>query len=189
MDVRHVVMAHPMRAEWAHGLADTLRCPVVWDRGRGVWDTGRRALLSVAGENGWGVVVQDDTILTSGFALKVRTFLEDAPAGPVAFYAGSRARRHTRRLDVRRRGWYTAAGPTWGVAVATPADRIRGMVEWCDQLDIPNYDLRMRDYWQHLQVDCVYSVPCLADHRPVRENPSLADQARTADRRAAWFRP
>lgn len=182
-------MAHPSRELWARGLAKTLGGQVVWDERQNVWDTGRRSLLTAAEAGDYALVVQDDAILAPDFLEAVEQTILRWSSHPISYYAGTRARGAVNRARRRWKVYMREPGPRWGVAVLTPSDVVDDLISYCDEMDQPNYDLRMMDFWQSRKVDCVYTVPSLANHRPVAENPSLANDERTASRQAAWFAP
>lgn len=195
MKLSVAIMAHPKRAHFVAELEPLLpTAEVVWDRKHDRWDTGRRAQLAYDPRASNHLVVQDDAILCPDFLAGVERALEAVPGNPVAFYTG---KVRPRPVQIRsavalaiaaKRTWITANGPWWGVAVATPTERIDDMVAWCDPKDIPNYDMRMARYWKAERVDCWYSIPSLVDHRIGEENPSLVPgRGNTPGRTAVCF--
>lgn len=175
------IMAHPKRAHFVSELEPLLPgAEVVWDRMNDRWDTGRRSQLSYDHGADWHLVVQDDAVLCPDFLPGVEKALQAVPGNPVAFYMG-KVRPHARRTREAARyalaegsSWVTGPGPWWGVAVATPTERIKDMIAYCDQRkSVGNYDIRMAHYWASVGVECWYSVPSLVDHRVGIDNPSL----------------
>lgn len=189
------IMAHPVRRAFVNDLLVELPdATVVWDEINDRWDTGRRAVLAYDPAAEWHVVVQDDAILCENFVAGVEHALAAVPAGnPVSFYTGktrpykSAIKRAVLEATANEKRWLSMRGPLWGVAVALPIARIEEMVAECDGWKIPNYDMRMAEWFSLRHVDCWYSIPSLVDHRVGVENPSLvpgrgAAPARTAHR-------
>lgn len=197
LTVSTAIMAHPERARFIPDLLKQMpgETEVVWDRENDRWDTGRRALLSYDPDADWHLVVQDDAILCRDFMAGVvyaLTPLQELTEGiPVSFYTGKTRpygeaiRRAVIEAQRMERNWLALRGPLWGVAVALPTPVIDEMVETCDEYEIPNYDMRMAEWFHDRGKPCFYSVPSLVDHRVGEANPSLvpdrgASPARTA---------
>ena len=183
-----VIMAHPKRERWATALSRELDAPIVWDASNNVWDTGRRALLAFDPKATHHLVVQDDSLPASDLVHKATNAARyDAP---IAFYMGARREGWVAKgIETVGTGLLSHAGPIWGPAILNPTERIPALVEFCDRLNVRQYDRRQMDYWRSVGIECLYSVPSLVDHRPVAENPSLADAKRTGNRHAEWFHP
>lgn len=183
-----VVMAHPKREKWATHLSRTLGAPIVWDEQNSVWETGRRALLHHDPKATHHLVIQDDALPADDLTAKVTRAAEAHPGSPLCFYM-TRRREHWigRGIEIVGNGLLAHPGPIWGVAVANPVERIAALVAFGDRQNYRAYDRRMMDYWTSQKVPCLYSVPCLVDHRPVAENPSIVDPRRNGNRRAYWF--
>jgi hypothetical protein len=185
-------MAHPSRRAFVQRLRRDLPARVVWDRRNDRWDTGRRSMLAFDPTAEWHVVTQDDAIVCRDFVPGVAHALAAVGDHPVAFYMG-RVRPHVGfvrkmhlRADKENARWIAMRGPWWGVSVAVRTERIPEMVKWCDQRDVPNYDLRMTRYWESLGIECWYSVPSLVDHRVGDENPSLVPGRGNSPSRVAF---
>ena len=171
-DVSVVIMAHPKRRAWAEGLAEIMGCPVVWDEGKGMWDTGRRALLAgVAAGGTHHLVLQDDTIPSDGLAGLLETLRRP---GPTSLYAG--ASQHTTpavaACVARGVPWFRYAGLVWGPAVMQPVEHLEPLVAHGDIISSRSYDQRLTAYWRRRKVACWYTVPSLVEHRH-GGNPSL----------------
>lgn len=188
------VMAHPRRAAWANDLARHLGgVPVVWDRQNDRWETGRRSLLAFEASADHHLVVQDDAILCKDFLPAVERAAAAAGEHPIGLYVG-RVRPHQTtitpavELALRKSApWLSGYGPFWGVAIVIPTAHILDLVRWGDEHpSIPNYDRRIEAWYTARRVDCWYTVPSLADHRSVQENPSLI-AGRNGDRQAHVF--
>lgn len=167
------VMAHPDRAGWARELAATLRVPIVWDRGYGVWDTGRRALLAYDQDASHHLVVQDDAVICTDLVAGLETALPHVSEGsPVAAYTAQRPRRSGIERNVRHAAesgasWMVGIGfPLWGVASAHPTGHLDALVAAGDEMDRPRrYDLQIGQYYRRAGIPVCYTVPSLVDHR------------------------
>lgn len=186
------VMAHPKRKQWIPGLLEDLgRGTVVWDRKNDRWDTGRRSLLAFDPQATHHLVIQDDAVVSRDLVPAVEEALRYSGQHPVSLYVGKR-RPNTHLVvemvaQAQKRGhsWIYMRGPLWGPAIVLPVADIPHVVAWGDaHPEIPNYDLRIADYYSQHRVDCLYTVPSLVDHRDTPENPSLVP-GRTASGRVA----
>lgn len=192
------VMMHPSRREWVHGYLEErlpLLTPFAEDRGLGEWDTAARA-LSAPGrvhDADWRVIVQDDALLAEGFAEAVEQALSVVePRQPVSFYTGN-VPEHAKVgggahacVDFATRAgavWCEMPGPWWGVAFAVPSSDV------AEILAVPSRsnetDGRIAAFYRRREVECLYSVPSIADHRRAAENPSMNGSPR--DRYALNF--
>lgn len=179
MRVSYAVMAHEERRDQAVALGAELGCDVIWDRFGDRWDTGQRALLAYEPDADWHVVVQDDAVLCRKFKAGVEMALAAAPEVPVSFYTG---KTRPRAFEIQRavieakelgKHWLAMDGPLWGVALAFPVTTIEPMVKAVGDLPVPNYDLRIAEYFNGIGSPCWYSIPSLVDHLTGPDNPSL----------------
>jgi hypothetical protein len=184
-----VVMAHPARRTWVDEyLRAYLPAPlrVVYDRGGGEWDTAARALSLPADGVSWRVIVQDDALLALGFAEAVGLALGHLePVHPVSFYIGN-VPKHEKigggvdaaleLAESMRASWVEMPGPWWGVAFAVPVDDVPQILE--RRTRMTETDLRIATFYKLRGVECLYSVPSIADHRRAAENPSLVGSPR-----------
>lgn len=188
------IMAHPSRERYIPALRRRLPgAEVVWDEKNDRWDTGRRSIMAHDPDAKRHLIVQDDAILSKRFLAGVREALEHVPEdSPASFYLG-KTMPHGPYVDralrqAEGKSWLAMRGPWWGVAIALPVHQIQPMVEYCDLLDIPNYDRRMSRYFEDHGIECWYSLPSLVDHRVGEENPSLVHgRGATAGRVAHSF--
>jgi hypothetical protein len=186
-------MAHRKRERFVGGLLEQLpdRTEVVWDRRNDRWDTGRRALLEHDPEATHHLVLQDDVILGRQLTTEVKRALQVIDTSPIALYLGkARPRQEFVEPAVRMARsvgacWIAMPGPWWGPGLVIPTQHIEEMVAFCDNMTLPNYDLRISAWYESQRMDCWYTQPSLVDHRRVSENPSLC--GRVGDRRAWWF--
>lgn len=165
-------MAHPDRSGWARELAAALRAPIVWDRGYGVWDTGRRALLAHDPEAGHHLVVQDDAVLCPDLLAGLEAALPHVGDSPVAPYTAVRPRRsgierNTRQTAAAGASWMVGVGfPLWGVASVHPIRNLDALVAAGDEMDRPRrYDLQIGQYYRRAGIPVWYTWPSLVDHR------------------------
>lgn len=186
------IMAHPKRRHHVPELQDALpQATVVWDQHDNRWDTGRRSMAAHDPAADWHLVVQDDAVLCADFLQGVRLALSHCPEVPVSFYTGQTRPYAVEVMDAvirarkARSSWLAMRGPLWGVAVAVPVPLIPGMLEACEGLDVPNYDMRMSEHFCNLGLECWYSIPSLVDHRVGPDNPSLVPGRGHSDRRTA----
>lgn len=189
------VMAHPKRKRYMRYLLDRLPAdtPVIWDRLNDRWDTGRRSMLAFDPLATHHLVVQDDALLCRDLVDGAERAVAVVPSNPISFYTGKVRPNHAyveqmvKQARKARRSWIAMQGPWWGVAVLIPTQFIPEMIAWCDQrADIANYDMRMSRYFDHIGVQCYYSVPSLVSHRTGPENPSLVPGRGNAPSRTAF---
>lgn len=177
------IMAHPAREDMVNSLLDELdlECdiPIVWDCGRGRWDTGRRAMLAYDIEATHHLVIQDDIIPCRDLIAGFRTALAATPGDmPLCGYVGRvRPDKDVVREAVNcarqaHASFITMHTLNWGPAVCVPTKDIMEMIAFCDTLtEIENYDRRMSRYWElRRHVRTWYTWPCLVDHA---DGPSL----------------
>jgi hypothetical protein len=191
MTVSLAIMAHPTRADLVDHLERELEEPeVVWDRGQGEWDTGRRALLAYDPEAEWHCVVQDDAIPAMRFLEALDLVTAHADGHPLGLYLGKV--RPVPRIMAKAVSaaencgspWVEWYGPRWGVAVAIPTRYIPALVAAADHYSHPHYDARLARFFKMSNVWARYPLPSLVDHDPTI--PSLLDSA-GGDRRAYRF--
>lgn len=194
------VMAHPRRQHWIPGLLEELGdVPVVWDLINHRWDTGRRSLLAHDPGATHHVIVQDDAILCKNFLRHVTRAAAAAGNATLGLYMGQpglgptawRRERACQEALAKGSPWIEGEGPWWAVAIVVPVPLIKDLVTWGDLNErsgrpIDNFDRRISRWFTMKDVPCRYTLPCLVDHRPVKENPSLIP-GRTDDRRAYDF--
>ena len=177
------IMADPRRAAFVGELQRTIpEALVVWDRGRGRWDTGRRALLAHDEGATHRLVLQDDSLPCRNLIPAAARIAERAGRRPVSLYTG-RFRPAGKQRPIaeafaraERAGapYFSMEGPWHGVALLLPTAHIPELVEWADaRTDIPSYDRRISRWHGAKGIACWYTLPSLVDHRPEAENPSL----------------
>jgi hypothetical protein len=170
------IMAHKKRAHHIPGLLERLgltEADVIWDRKNNRWDTGRRAWEAVDQTADWGMVVQDDALVTRDLIAgleKAAAFLPERCL--VSPYTGTRrpvASRVERAVNAARAAnasWIRMPSLNWGVAIMAPTDIIDRMLPWCDKQTYPNYDRRIGRYAiDMLRLPTYCTWPTLVDHR------------------------
>jgi hypothetical protein len=190
--ISYAIMAHPARAPLVEPLLRKLgrEAALVWDEGRGEWDTGRRSLLAYDPAAEWHAVIQDDAILSDRFVEALELVTANAGEHPLGLYFGRvrpNPRVMSRAVDVaEHRGspWIEWQGPRWGVAICLPTRYIPALVASADLYRHPHYDARVSRFFKMANVTARYPVPSLVDHDPTI--PSLLDSA-GGDRRAYRF--
>lgn len=194
------VMAHRSRERHIPYLLESLDdqyatrpAEVVWDRHNDRWDTGRRSQLAYDPLATHHLVVQDDALLCRDLVAGLLRAVALVPDHPIGLYTGKvRPAQDTvvRLVDRAQRehnSWIAMQGPWWGVAVLTPTYLIDEMIAWCDQRpEIQNYDRRMSRFYDHIGLECWYSVPSLVDHRVGDGEPSLVPGRGNGDGRTAY---
>lgn len=183
-----IVMAHPKREARAVALAEQLGAGIVWDRGRGLWDTARRAWLEQDGE--WHTVIQDDAIPSEGFAENIDRILEHCYPHPVSWYFGTLRPKAdfteptAAQADREGASWIEGPGPWWAVAVSVHSSLVEEMVDQCDKSRLKADDARYTAHFRRLGLPCLYTWPSLIDHADL---PSIAGPGQRGIRKAYKF--
>lgn len=170
------IMAHKKRAHHIPELVERLGLTnddVIWDRKSDRWDTGRRAWNAIDRTASWGMVVQDDALVTRDLIAgleKAAAFLPERCL--VSPYTGTRrpvASRVERAVQTARAAdasWIRMPSLNWGVAIMAPTGIIDKMLPWCDKQTYPNYDRRIGRYAiDMLRLPTYCTWPSLVDHR------------------------
>jgi hypothetical protein len=161
-----------------------MAAPIIWDRGVGIWDTGRRALLAGI-EMGatHHLVLQDDVILSEGLSELLPLLTRP---GCVCLYAGNQVAAKRAMALARHHGysWFRYGDVVYGPAVMVPVSDLQPLVAYGDASSIRSYDTRIRDYYRHLGQPAWYTAPSLVEHRH-GNNPSI--KGNRDDRHSSWF--
>ena len=171
------VMAHPKRKRQAMVLHKKLiqypfsSVRIVWDEKNDEWDTGTRAMMRGAAENGWHLVIQDDAILTPDFYANVAKCISAVPTKSViSLYTGKvkpLADRVQAAVDKADDGdWLNFYMLLWGVAILIPTEHIKPMLEFVggDEYRDTQYDNRVGVFYQRNILPIYYTMPSLVDH-------------------------
>lgn len=157
-------MAHPDRAHFIPYLQERLGgdIPVVYDEKQNIWDTCRRAWLTIDRSAEYGLVIQDDAIVCNGFERKAKRRLKEDAI--YSFYAGDLLRtRITRAVrqgenEVRTNHIYHE------IALAMKTKRIEEMVRFCDEREAQD-DHEIDRYARREGLEIIHTIPSLIDHR------------------------
>lgn len=163
--VSAVIMAHPDRAEFVARMQSALgvEVPVVWEEGRGMWDTGRRA-WEYPTDATHRIVLQDDLGICQDFLAAAERIAAVHPAAPVSFYANRQAVDDARAAGVH---WALISAGCWGQALMLPAALGRDFTVWADRVlaaDLKTYDGRMAMFLLARKMPVWCTVPSLVEH-------------------------
>jgi hypothetical protein len=170
------IMAHKKRAHHIPGLLERLgltEADVIWDRRSDRWDTGRRAWEAIDQTADWGMVVQDDALVTRDLIAgleRAAAFLPErclvSPYTGTRRPVASRVERAVQAAKAANASWIRMPSLNWGVAIMAPTDIIDKMLPWCDKQTYPNYDRRIGRYAiDVLRLPTYCTWPTLVDHR------------------------
>jgi hypothetical protein len=137
-------------------------------KGRGVWDTARRAWAGGAPDETHRVVLQDDVILCGRFIESVLSTIEAIPAGILNYYSQHECNVQMAVKDSR--AWYTSITP-YGPAVCMPRPVALDFVSWADRhegrltsMAKMSDDARIEAYCKVRKSPVFISVPSLVEH-------------------------
>lgn len=157
-------MMHPDRERFLPYLLEHLGdTPVAMDRGKGIWDTQRRAWLMFEPDADHHLVVQDDVILCDDFLACVDEVLtEDMP---YALYFGNRASMRERAAAALKCG-HTDMKLRWSPAVVMPTRLILDFVKFGDAYGYEGGNCPItQQYLLSIGQKVRYPMPSLVDHR------------------------
>lgn len=156
-------MAHPKRQKWAKELSHKLKAPIVYDTKNNLWDTCRRAWLSIDRNAEYGLVLQDDAIVCDNFIKKAEKYLNGSDY-IFSFFAGKLLASRINKA-IREDKNYVIAGMIFNeVALCMKTKHIEKMVEFCDSRNAQN-DQEITKWARLSNIDIFYTVPSLVDHR------------------------
>lgn len=180
------VMMHPDRQQFADYLKDNLGdVDFVYDRGKGIWDTCRRAWQKRDPQADFHLVLQDDAILCSNFRHRAEESLRDG--FPHSFYFGYRQKWIQMGKRGLKRGEIIKGGLNWGIAVCLPLELVDPMIEFADKSSIADHldDMKIREFLISRNLKVRYPMPSLVDHRS--ELPSFVTGKIELERKAFAF--
>lgn len=175
------IMAHPSRAEQVDRIVAALDTDpvVVWDEGRGLWDTARRAWLAYDPDATHHLVLQDDVLVCRDLVAGLTKAVEQVPSSPVAAFT------MRYRLKPTRRAEYAATSQSWfvdwrslsGQAICLPVYDIPAVIKTVDRnRRNDNDDIRIRDYYHRRGAEIWQTVPSLVEHLDAEDgNHTLLD--------------
>lgn len=175
------IMAHKKRAEFIPELVERLGVTednVVWDKINNRWDTGRRAWEAIDQSADYGMVIQDDAIVSRDLIPGLEEALNYIPEKAIGCpFIGTRrpmanrVEQAVKEAKRTRTSWVRMPSLNWGIAIILPTKIINEMLPWCDRQAYPNYDRRIGRYCVDVIGYPTYCTwPSLVDHREV---PSL----------------
>ncbi len=184
-------MMHPSRMRYKKYLLDHLgdNTPIAVEAGYGRWDTGKRA-WELRGKSDIHFVIQDDALFCKDFKTEVQNLINRIGIDRcVCLYYSRRKkyRHHAERAINAGSDHVILQHLRWGVGIGLRSDLVSGMIRYCDQnLTIPNYDMRIKQWLLYKKIETYYPLPSLLDHRP--DVPSLAGHSNGSHRRAILFK-
>lgn len=157
-----VIMAHPKRKKWAEELSKKLDAEIVYDRKSNIWDTCRRAWISIDKDAEYGLVLQDDAILCDNFKERAEKYLKEDYI--YSFFAGKMLASRINKA-VREKRNFVIAGMIFNeIALCMKTEHIGSMIKFCDDLKAQN-DQQITKWARLKHLDIYYTVPSLIDHR------------------------
>lgn len=186
------VMAHRRRRIWAQDLSRRLDAEVVWDRYDDRVETGLRSLQAYDRQASHHLVVQDDAVvcrdLVEGLELAVKVS-EGRIVG--LFWVRLPPDTHMAQIaqtaDLAGCSWLACDTIGGGVAVVYPTAVLPDLIGLYQRGGYPTYDVRILRCARRLGIEMWHTRPCLVDHRPLGENPSLHHKAERVPRVADRF--
>jgi len=188
MKISYVIMAHEKRQAYIPYLKNILgNVPVSLDDNKqklGTWGNCRRAWQMVDPLSDYGIVIQDDAILSGNFLKRVQTFVKQHPSETYQLFVGDRADiRKYNLLDSNKTSFKSDL--RWGVAIGIKTELIPEMIEFADKYpDTYPDDSRIKQWAGSKKYKTTYPNPSLVDHRI---SPSLIQGVNNLDRYALNF--
>lgn len=172
------IMAHPSRTDNVDRILADLdtEATVVWDEGRGLWDTARRAWLAHGVDATHHLVLQDDVVVCRDLVAGLTAAIEQVPTAPISAFM------MRYRLKLTRRTAYQATDAAWfldwwslsGQAICLPVVDIAPMVKFADRKQRENDDIRIRAFYRSRKTQIWNTVPSLVEHLDLADgNPTL----------------
>lgn len=168
------VMAHPKREEFFPYLKEKLGdVPFSIDhKSAGVWPNAKKAWSMYNPEALFHVVIQDDAIVCDDFHSRAeRSIVEgfkNLKGGldfAVSFYFGNRASLKGIAQDGIEQGFAIMGRTPWAVAICLPTTVIPDMLQFCDNLAMPQDDVRIGTFLRSRGMKVYFPLPSLIDHR------------------------
>jgi hypothetical protein len=184
-------MMHPSRMRFKKYLLDVLGpdTPIAIETGYGRWDTGKRA-WQLSGKSDYHFVIQDDAVFCKNFLTEVQNLVNRTGTDYCIslYYSRRRKYKHYAEKAINAGLDHVMLQHLrWGVGIGLRTDLISGMIRYCDQnLTIPNYDMRIKQWLLYKNIRTYYPLPSLLDHRP--DVPSLTGHSNGTHRRAILFK-
>lgn len=158
-----VIMAHPSRAHLIPYLKEKLGdVPVIFDTKNNLWDTCRRAWLAHDMSCEYGVVIQDDALVTENFREKAERVLTGNFL--YSFYLSSFLVSRVNIAKKRGIDHVRSAMIFNEVALCMKTKDIKKMVKFCDDRGAQN-DHEIGRWAKSLLKQICYPIPSLVSHR------------------------
>jgi len=163
------IMMHPRREKYREYLISKLgNVQIITDRGKGIWDTARRAWLSYDKTADYHLVIQDDAIIGKNFYQNLEKEILAHPGMAYCLYYGQR-----KDIDILNlKKWIKAGGVEksevhWGVALCIPVSIIDDFIKEADKLTRyeKHDDTKLSKYLIKKKIKVWYPIPSLVDHR------------------------
>lgn len=188
------VMAHPSREKFFPYLKERLGdVPFSIDHNsEGVWSNARKAWAMFDPEAQFHVVVQDDAIVCDDFQARAEEAIYNAfRAGvhnehgfAVSFYFGNRGTLRGVAKEGMERGYCTMGRTPWAVAICLPTSLIPEMLRECEEMAMPQDDVRIGKFIRSRSMRVYFPLPSLVSHR-TGESSLVGDEGK--GREAAYF--
>ena len=163
------IMMHPSRVEYKDYLLSKLgEVPIAMDRGKGLWDTARRAWLMFDPTKDFHLVIQDDAIIGKDFYERAEKEIKEHPGSAFSFYFGNRKRFIKIAEKAEQQGGISMGWISWGVAICLPTQSIIEMIDYCEKLPASykkHDDTMIAKYLASIKMPVWYPMPSLVDHR------------------------
>lgn len=162
-------MAHPKRKHLIPYLKEKLGdVPVVWDEKNNLWDTCKRAWQTIDKNCEFGLVIQDDALVTSNFREKAEACLKSDRV--YSFYL-SRLLSNRVRLAKKREYKTIRSSMIFNeVAICMKTCHIDEMIAFCDEREATT-DQLIGIWARQRGKKIYYPIPSLTSHRD--DEPSI----------------
>ena len=164
-----VIMAHPRRKEFIPYLKSKLgNVKVVWDKKNNIWDTCSRAWKAQDLKCAYGVVIQDDALVTNNFLNKAEKFLEGDKI--ISFYL-SRLISYRVKQAIKDKKNFAEGDIIYNeVAICIPTKWIKEMLQYAEDHNATT-DQIISQWARDTRRKIYYPIPSLTSHRD--ELPSI----------------
>ncbi|XOB41788.1 MAG: hypothetical protein ACKKMS_00090 [Candidatus Nealsonbacteria bacterium] len=169
MKLSVAIMMHLAREKYKEYLLSKLgNVPIAMDRGKGLWDTAKRAWLAHNPEEKYHIVIQDDAIIGKDFYLNIEKEINRYPNQAYSFYFGNRKGMREIAEKGEKDDGVMMRWISWGVAICLPTRIIPEMVKFCDEMKTleKHDDTRISHFLKKIGMKVWYPIPSLVDHRP-----------------------
>lgn len=180
-------MMHPARERYRDYLLSKLgNATVIMDRGKGLWDTARRAWLAYDKEKDYHLVIQDDAIIGDNFIERVDKILTSTKYAYNLYFGKRRSRLMGGIMHTGlEKGYVVLDWLCWALGIVLPSKLIDEMVSFGDKIPIENDDTKIKRFLRQKRMNVYYPVPSLLNHRP--DIFSLVEKKKNKDRQALYF--